>query len=129
MKLRRSDSLCHSYRAQESSVRSATNIPLPAELDPIMNFREEKGAITFTVRVIPRSSRSEIVGEHDGALKVRLASPPVDGAANAELIKLFAKALGVAKSNVHIISGETSKTKLIRIAGATSEQVRGVVRT
>lgn len=65
--------------------------------------------------MIPRASRSEIVGEHDGSLKVKLASPPVDGAANAELIKLFAKKFGVSKSDIEIVSGETSKNKRIKI--------------
>lgn len=67
------------------------------------------------MRVIPRASRSEIVGEHDGSLKVKLASPPVDGAANAELIKLFAKKFDVSRGDVEIVSGETSKNKRIKI--------------
>lgn len=76
---------------------------------------ETTNAVTFSVRVIPRASRSEIVGEHDGALKVKLASPPVDGAANAELIKLLAKKFGVSKNDIEIVSGETSKNKRIKI--------------
>lgn len=81
----------------------------------------------FPVRVVPRSSRSEIVGEHDGALKVRLNSPPVDGAANAELIKLVAKRLNVARSDIEIVSGEASKTKRLRVSGVTAEQLRSVI--
>ena len=83
--------------------------------------------ITFRVRVIPRSSRSEIAGEHDGVIKVKLTSPPVNGAANAELIKLFAKKLGVAKSAVEIVSGETSRTKQLKVTGVTAEELRDVV--
>jgi uncharacterized protein (TIGR00251 family) len=86
--------------------------------------RTSDNSVTILVRVIPRSSRSEIVGEHDGALKVRLTSPPVDGAANAELIKLFAKKLGVGRSAVEIVSGETSKTKRLKVTGVTAEQLR-----
>ena len=89
-----------------------------------MEIKEKSGAITFTVRVIPRSARTEIVGEYEGAVKVRLSSPPVDGAANAELIKLFAKKLGVAKSAVAIVSGETSKTKRLRVDGASAQRLR-----
>lgn len=89
-----------------------------------MKVVEENGEVTFSVRVTPRSSRSEIVGEFDGAVKVRLSSPPVDGAANAELIKLFAKKLGVARSAVAIVSGETSKTKRLRVTGVTAGQLR-----
>ena len=72
-------------------------------------------AVTFAVRVVPRASRTEIVGFHDGALKVRLTSPPVDGAANTELIKFLAKEFGVAKGDVLIVAGETSKNKRIKI--------------
>ena len=83
--------------------------------------------MTIVVRVIPRSSRSEIVGEHDGTVKVRLTSPPVDGAANAELIKLFAKKLGVAKSSIAITSGETARTKQLRVDGVSAEQLKSVL--
>jgi len=92
-----------------------------------MHLIEEDNSVTFNVRVTPRSSRSEIVGEHDDAIKVRLLSPPVDGAANTELIRLFAKTLDVSKSAVEIISGETSKTKRLKIAGVTAEQLRSVL--
>ena len=84
----------------------------------MVDFTEKDGAVTFQVRVIPRSSRSEIVGEYDGALKVKLNAPPVDGAANAELIKLLAKEFGVSKSQVEILSGNTSKLKQIKVSGA-----------
>lgn len=80
------------------------------------------------IRVVPRASRSEIVGMHDGALKVRLAAPPVDGAANAELVKVLAKAFGVAKGGVEIVSGETSKTKRVRIAGASESAIHAVLK-
>ena len=57
-------------------------------------------------------------------MKVKLNAPPVDGAANAELIKLFAKALNVARSDITIVSGEASKTKRLRISGVTAERLR-----
>ena len=85
---------------------------------------DDDSTIMITVRVIPRSSRSEIVGEIDGVVKVRLSSPPVDGAANAELIQLISKKLGVSKSAVEIITGETSKTKRLRISGVTGQKLR-----
>ncbi len=81
------------------------------------------GNLIFNVRVVPRASKSEIVGEHDGALKIRIASPPVDGAANAELIKVLAKQFGVSKSAVEILSGQTAKIKQIKIFGANSEKL------
>lgn len=82
---------------------------------------EKNGALIFTVCVVPRASKSEIVGEHDSALKIRIAAAPVDGAANAELIKILAKFFAVSKSEIQILSGETSKTKQIKIAGANAE--------
>ena len=86
----------------------------------MIQFTKKDDVIIFTVRVVPRASKSEIAGEHDGALKVRIASPPVDGAANAELIKLLAKTFGVSKNAVEIIGGQTSKTKQVKISGAAT---------
>jgi len=93
----------------------------------VIQFTEKDGGLTFNVRVVPRASKSEIVGEHDGALKIRLASPPVNGAANAELIKILAKKFDVAKSEVEIISGQTSKQKQVRINGLDSKKLLNLV--
>ena len=71
-----------------------------------------------------RASKSEIVGEMDGSLRVRISAPPVDGAANDEVVKLLAKAFGVAKGNVAILSGQTSKNKRIKMIGVTARQLR-----
>ena len=92
----------------------------------MIDISEKDGTVVFTVRVVPRASRSEIAGGLNGAVKVRITSPPVDGAANAELIKLFAKTLRVSKSDVEIISGQTSKTKLVQITGVTADQIRSL---
>jgi uncharacterized protein len=88
----------------------------------LINYSEKNGAIVFNVRVVPRASKSEIVGELDGALKVRIASPPVDGAANAELIKILTKTFDVSKAQVEIIGGQTSKSKQIKLNGVTAEK-------
>ena len=89
----------------------------------MIQFTEKENTVVFAVRVVPRASRSEIVGEHEGALKVRIASPPVDGAANAELIKLLAKTFGVAKSEVEIVGGQTSKLKQVKISNADGAKI------
>ena len=94
----------------------------------MIRFAEKDGALIFMVRVVPRASKSEIVGEMDGALKVRVASPPVDGAANVELKKLLAKTFGVARSAVEIIAGETSKTKQVKIINSTIEKLVAVLQ-
>jgi uncharacterized protein (TIGR00251 family) len=91
-------------------------------------FTENKDGVTITVRVLPRASRSEIVGEYGGALKIKLASPPVDGAANEELVKLLAKAFAVPKNSVEIVSGHTSKTKAVRIAGVSAQQITAILQ-
>jgi uncharacterized protein len=74
------------------------------------------------IRVIPRAGRSGFAGLRDGALLVKLAAAPVDGAANDELIALIAKTLRVPKRDVTIIAGERSRTKRIRIAGVDHTQ-------
>lgn len=94
----------------------------------LIKFTEKDDAIIFRIRVVPRASKSEIVGDQDGALKVRIAAPPTGGAANAELIKLLAKTFGVAKSAVEIIGGETSKTKQIKITNAREEKLDAVLQ-
>ena len=75
------------------------------------------------IRVIPRAGRSGFAGLRDGALIVKLAAAPVDGAANDELIALFAKTLRVPKRDVAIVSGEHSRSKRVRVAGMDREQV------
>lgn len=72
--------------------------------------------LLFSVQVVPRASRSEIVGEHNGLLRIRLAAPPVDGAANDELRRLLAETLKVPRRSVQLVSGLGSRTKRIRIA-------------
>jgi uncharacterized protein (TIGR00251 family) len=84
----------------------------------MINYSEKNGSLTFTVRVVPRASRSEIVGEHNGALRVRIAAPPVDGAANEELVRLLSGAFEVPRSAIEILGGHTSKSKTLRVHGA-----------
>lgn len=86
-------------------------------------FNEADGAITFTVRVVPRASRSEVAGEHDGTLRVRVAAPPVEGAANEELIRTLARAFGVPPRSVEITRGHGSKLKQVRVSGATGARL------
>jgi uncharacterized protein (TIGR00251 family) len=95
----------------------------------LLKCSEQSGAVTFTVRVVPRASRTEIVGEHDGALKVRLAAPPVEGAANEELVRLLARALSVSRGAIEILSGQTSKLKQVRVRGASRERLEGLAAT
>jgi uncharacterized protein (TIGR00251 family) len=72
--------------------------------------------------VIPRASRSGVAGTRDGALLVRLHAPPVEGAANAELIELLARLFEVPRRNVSILSGATSKHKRVKVVGINVER-------
>lgn len=76
---------------------------------------EKTGAIIVDIHVIPNASRTQADGEHDGALRVRLHAPPVDGKANLALIAWLAEVLGLAKRDIELIRGQTSKRKQLRI--------------
>ena len=80
-------------------------------------------AVLITVRVIPRATRSQIAGTRNDALLVRLSAPPVDGAANAELIEVLAVALDVPRRDVSLIAGERSRTKRVQVRGLTASDV------
>lgn len=80
--------------------------------------------VVIDIRVIPRAGRSGLAGTRDGALLVRLQAPPVEGAANAELIEVLSDALGVAKRNITIVAGERSRLKRVRVEGVTAEFVK-----
>ena len=82
-------------------------------------IRSTTDAILIEVRVFPRSGRSGIAGMRADALIVQLHAPPVDGAANTELIEVIAEALGVPKRAVSIVAGERSKQKRVRVEGVS----------
>jgi uncharacterized protein (TIGR00251 family) len=94
----------------------------------MINYAEKNGCLNFTVRVVPRASKSQIVGEHDGALRVRIAAPPVEGAANAELIITLAKAFRVSRSAVEITGGHCSKLKQVTVIGASVEALTCILQ-
>jgi len=75
------------------------------------------GPIRFDVYVQPRASRTEVAGIHDDCVKIRLAAPPVDGAANTALVEFIAARLGIAKSRVRVVSGQSARRKLLEIDG------------
>ena len=79
--------------------------------------------VRFRVRLVPRASRDEITGVLDGVLRVRLHAPPVDGAANDALVAFLADRLDVPRRGVRIVTGATSRTKLIEVEGVSSAAV------
>ncbi len=76
---------------------------------------EQSGSIILRVKVEPRSSRSGISGLYGDSLKVKLTSPPVEGKANNEIISVLSKVLGIKKKQIEIVSGRSSKNKIIRL--------------
>ena len=85
--------------------------------------------IQLTIRVVPRASKPGIAGIRDGALLVRLQSPPVEGAANEELIQVMANAFGVTRRDVAIVAGEHSKLKRIAIGTVDRRHLELVLKS
>jgi len=91
-----------------------------------LSVREEGGRVRFSVRVQPRASRDEVSGVYGDALKIRLAAPPVDGAANDALVNFLAALFAVPRRAVRILAGESSRSKLIEIDGVTARAIHDV---
>lgn len=92
----------------------------------MIKFTQTAGAITFAVRVQPRASESCVVGGLEGLLKVRLAAPPVDGAANEELVRLIARLFEVSRASVEIRAGASGRQKLVRVHGISGDDAHRV---
>ena len=93
----------------------------------LVTVTTQSGTVRFQVRVQPRASRNEISGVHAGALRVRLHAPPVDGAANEALVDFIADRLDVARRDVRIVAGVTSRTKTVEVAGVASSDVERLI--
>lgn len=88
-------------------------------------LREVAGEVEWSVRASPRASRNAILGQQDGATRIALTAPPVDGAANAALTEFIADTLGVSKRQVTLVRGDTARNKLFRIEGITLVEAWG----
>lgn len=86
--------------------------------------RETEGGVILRVQVQPRASRDEVAGAHGDAIKIRVTSPPVGGAANTHLLALLAKKLGIPRSRLELRSGSTSRLKSIAVQGISAAEVR-----
>ena len=95
----------------------------------MLDLNEKDGAVTIKLRVQPRASRTEIIGEHAGAIKLRVAAPPVDGKANEECRCFLAKLLKVGATSIEIISGDSSRDKVIRVSDLTAQRVLEALKT
>ena len=83
---------------------------------------------SLSIYVQPRASKTEISGMHDGLLRIRLAAPPVDGAANTALVAFIAERLNIAKSRVRVVSGLASRRKVVRIEGMSENAVAAALK-
>ena len=89
-----------------------------------LKIQQAGNAVIFSVKVVPRSSRTAIAGILNGMLKVKLAAAPEKGKANESLVEFLADTLGVKKNTVKITSGLTSPVKTIQIMGISAETIR-----
>jgi len=86
-------------------------------MDSPVYLRVKEEALHLDLYVVPRASRTKLVGEYDGRLKLQISAPPVDGAANKEICRFIAAVLSISKSQIRIIRGKTGKRKTIEIKG------------
>ncbi len=89
----------------------------------MLNIKEDSAGISLKIRVQPRASKNQVSGVMDGALKIRIMAPPVDGAANKACCAFIAELLGVAKGQVAVTQGHTGRNKTLRVDGLTTRQV------
>lgn len=89
-----------------------------------LHLTETADGVTFAVRVVPRAGRDALDSVVDGALRLRLAAPPVDGAANKALVALLAAVLGVPSRDISIVRGTRGRLKLVLVHGSTADEVR-----
>jgi len=90
----------------------------------VIPVQESAGGATFAVKLHPRAKKNAITGELGDALKLALTAPPVEGQPNEACIEFFAKLLKVPRSSVSIAAGQTSRNKVIRVAGLSAREVR-----
>jgi uncharacterized protein len=90
----------------------------------LIEVSEKNEAVTFRVRAQPRAAKTEIVGEYGGAVKLRIAAPPVDGKANDEMIRFFSKLFMIPNRSVEIVSGDSSRDKIVRLHNISLARVQ-----
>ena len=83
-----------------------------------MNWLESKdGGFIISLYIQPGASRTELIGVHNEQIKIKIAAPPVDGAANEELLQFLKKKLKIPKRDITLVSGESSRSKRVHVAG------------
>ncbi len=92
-----------------------------------MAIRPTDHGVRIAIRLTPKSARDKVLGPHGDAIKIAITAPPVEGKANAHLIKFLSKRLKVAKSAITIASGELSRDKLVDVTGLSAEAARSAL--
>lgn len=83
--------------------------------------------VELALLVQPRASRTRVVGEHDGLLKIQLAAPPVDGEANAALLEFLCKQFGIPRRQVELLAGDASRRKRVALRGVDAAWAEAVI--
>ena len=86
-------------------------------------IQQSADGVLLRLSVQPRASRTEVVGPHGDAIRIRLSAPPVNGAANEALLRFLAAKLSVSRSAVRLTAGETSRSKVVSVSGIDLQQV------
>jgi hypothetical protein len=94
----------------------------------MLDIREHNDGVSFPIIVHPRSKKNAILGIHDGALKINIAAPPFEGAANEACRTFLSKALGVSKSNIEIVKGKTSPRKIVKCRDTNQAALKDLVK-
>ena len=89
----------------------------------MITLRDTPDGCTLPVRVHPGAKRNAVTGTHDGAVKISLTTPPTDGRANEALIAFLAERLDVPRARIALVSGQTSRSKVLRITGLSAAEV------
>jgi len=94
----------------------------------MVTIHDTPSGATFAVKVHPRAKRNAITGEVGDALKLSLTAPPIEGRANEACVEFLAKLLKLRRSSVTIASGHSSRRKVIRVVGLSTEEIRRRIR-
>jgi len=94
----------------------------------MIQITTQEGGATFSVKVVPRTSRNEIAGVQGDMLRIRLTAPPVEGAANRALVRLLAETLNLPERDIEILSGHAGRQKVVRVAGLSAHELEARLR-
>ena len=98
------------------------------EIGEMLKIQKSDDGVIFRVKVQPGAAKNEIVGVQGDALKIKINAPPVKGKANRALVDFLAKKLGTRKSDVEIVSGHTSRVKIIKVVGEGTQKLEKSVK-